>query len=148
MIYGIKLVTLYNKELSVVDVYSKNFLSTTGIALLDAGEINVDGKIQHIVVLCTNRKIQPVKIMIDGMKISLSDADIEKLTKGTETLVSLAYSNDMQLYKVYSNGVASKAYLLCYNTENKTIVKTISLMNLSGELVYNYDVTVDTLKII
>lgn len=33
--------------------------------------------------------------MIDGMKISLSDADIEKLTKGTGTLASLAYSNDM-----------------------------------------------------
>lgn len=148
MVYGIKIVTLYNKELSVVSEYNKNFLSTTGTALLDAGEINVDGKVQHIVVLCTNKNIQPVKIMIDGMKISLSDADIEKLTKGTGNLISLAYSNDMQLYKVYSNGVASKAYLLCYNSNSETIVKTISLMNLSGELMYNYDVTVNTLKII
>ena len=143
------MISLYNKELSVVSEYSgTGFVSTVGVALLDAGEINVDGKIQHIVVLCTNRDIQPVKIMIDGMKISLSDADIEKLTKGTGTLASLAYSNDMQLYKVYSNGIASKAYLLCYNNANKTIVKTISLMNLSGDLVYNYDVTVDTSYII
>lgn len=86
--------------------------------------------------------------MIDGMKISLNDADIEKLKKGTGTLVSLTYKNDMQLYKVYSNGVANKAYLLCYNTNNKTIVKTISLMNLSSDLNYNYDVTVDTTNII
>ena len=95
MLTGIKLVTLYNKKLSMVDVYNKNFLTTAGTALLDAGEINVDGKVQHIVVLCTNRNIQPVKIMIDGMKISLSDADIEKLKKDTGTLVSLAYNNDM-----------------------------------------------------
>lgn len=45
MVYGIKLVTLYNKELSVVDAYNKNFISTSGTALLDAGEVNVDGKI-------------------------------------------------------------------------------------------------------
>ena len=81
------------------------------------------------------------------MKISLSDADIKNL-KSSGTLVSLTYNNDMQLFKVYSNGVASKAYLLCYNNANQTIVKTIGLMNLSGELVYNYDVTVNTPYII
>lgn len=46
-------------------------------------------------MLCTNKNIYPVKIMIDGMKISLNDADIEKLKKGTGTLVSLTYKNDM-----------------------------------------------------
>lgn len=148
MIYGIKLVTLYNKELSVVGEYNGTGLTaTTGTALLDAGEMNVDDKVQHIVILCTNKNAKPAKIMIDGMKISLSDADIKNL-KSVVNLVSLTYGNDMQLYKVYSNGVASKAYLLCYNTNNQTIVKTISLMNLSGELAYNYNVTVDTLKII
>ena len=82
------------------------------------------------------------------MKISLSDADIKNL-KTQGTLVSLIYKNDMRLFKVYSNGVASKAYLLCYTSDSKAIiVKTISLMNLSGELMYNYNVTVDTLKII
>lgn len=85
--------------------------------------------------------------MIDGMKISLSDADIKNL-KSAVNLVSLTYNNDMRLFKVYSNGVASKAYLLCYNSNSKTIVKTIGLMNLSGELMYNYDVTVNTTNII
>ena len=46
MIYGIKLVTLYNKELSVVGEYSgAGFVSTDGTALLDAGEINIDDKV-------------------------------------------------------------------------------------------------------
>lgn len=40
------MVSLYNKELSVVSEYSgTGFVSTAGVALLDAGEINVDGKI-------------------------------------------------------------------------------------------------------
>lgn len=148
MINGIKLITLYNKELSVVGEYNGTGLTaTTGTALMDAGEINVDDKVQHIVILCTSKNAKPAKIMIDGMKISLSDADIKNL-KSSGTLVSLTYNNDMQLFKVYSNGVASKAYLLCYNNANQTIVKTIGLMNLSGELVYNYDVTVNTPYII
>lgn len=46
MIYGIKMVALYNKELSVVGEYSgAGFVSTDGTALLDAGEINVDDKV-------------------------------------------------------------------------------------------------------
>lgn len=53
----------------------------------------------------------------------------------------------MWLYKVYSNGVAIKAYLLLYNDIDKMIVKTISLMNLSGELVYNYNVDINTTNI-
>lgn len=43
---GIKLVTLYNKELSVVGEYSGTGLTaTTGTALMDAGEINIDDKV-------------------------------------------------------------------------------------------------------
>lgn len=45
MVNNIKLIALYNKELSVVDEYSAaGFASTSGTALLDAGEINVGGK--------------------------------------------------------------------------------------------------------
>ena len=40
------MISLYNKELSVVSEYSgTGFLSTNGTALLDAGEINVDGRV-------------------------------------------------------------------------------------------------------
>lgn len=58
MTYGIKMASLYNKELSVVSEYSGTwFASTNGTALLDVGEINIDDKVQHIVVLCTDRDI-------------------------------------------------------------------------------------------
>ena len=42
---GIKMVTLYNKELSVAGEYNDSkFVSTTGTALMDAGEININDK--------------------------------------------------------------------------------------------------------
>lgn len=53
--------------------------------------------------------------MVDGMKISLSDADIKKLKDITARIDSLRSNNSMWLYKVYNNGVANKAYLLFYN---------------------------------
>lgn len=91
--------------------------------------------------------------MIDGMKISLSDADVTKLKNNVAAIDIIRSTNCMQLYKVYSNGIANKAYLLFYSgsgttaTPYKMIVKTISLMNIDDDLMYNYDVTIDTMTI-
>lgn len=91
--------------------------------------------------------------MIDGMKISLSDADVTKLKSNVAAIGVIRSTNCIWLHKVYNNGVANKAYLLFYSgsgttaTPYKMIVKTISLMNLDNDLKYNYDVTIDTMTI-